>query len=173
MAVLDLVEDLEMEERNAPVSQAKTGDTVLVTTLEGVGKIPAIAEAAHANGAVVVATISVSNPWILTNLERYCDALVASFSASNAVLADVLCGRFYPVGKLPVTMVSSNEVVAVSEVTLADGTVAEICVSPNDVPGYDKDQYIDPEILAKVPGGSYAYCDAEGNYYVSGFGLTY
>mgnify|MGYP000772063125 CR=1 FL=1 len=45
--------------------------------------------------------------------------------------------------------------------------------SPNDVPGYDKDQYIDPAILANVKGGSYAYCDADGNYYRSGFGLNY
>ena len=43
----------------------------------------------------------------------------------------------------------------------------------NDVPGYDKDQYIDPAILANVKGGSYAYCDADGNYYRSGFGLNY
>ena len=25
-----------------------------------------------------------------------------------------------------------------------------VCISPNDVPGYDKDAYIDPEILANV-----------------------
>ena len=37
----------------------------------------------------------------------------------------------------------------------------------------DKDQYIDPAILANVKGGSYAYCDADGNYYRSGFGLNY
>ena len=54
-----------------------------------------------------------------------------------------------------------------------DGVVREICASPNDVPGYDKDQYIDPAILANVKGGSYAYCDADGNYYRSGFGLNY
>ncbi len=40
-------------------------------------------------------------------------------------------------------------------------------------PGYDKDQYIDPEILKNVKGGSYAYLDADGNYYRSGFGLRY
>lgn len=33
---------------------------------------------------------------------------------------------------------------------------------------YDKDQYIDPAILAKVKGGSYAYCDEDGNYYRAG-----
>ena len=30
-----------------------------------------------------------------------------------------------------------------------------------------------PAILSKVKGGSYAYCDEDGNYYRSGFGLTY
>ena len=49
----------------------------------------------------------------------------------------------------------------------------EVCVSPNDVPGYDKDLYIAPEILAAAPGGSYAYCDTEGHYYRSGFRLAY
>ena len=46
-----------------------------------------------------------------------------------------------------------------------DGEIREICASPNDVPGYDKDQYIDSAILAKVKGGSYAYYDEDGNYY--------
>ena len=46
-------------------------------------------------------------------------------------------------------------------------------MSPNDVPGYDKDQYIAPAILETVNGGSYAYCDSEGNYYRAWFGLSY
>ena len=54
-----------------------------------------------------------------------------------------------------------------------DGVMREVCASPNDVPGYDKDQYIDPAILAKVKGGSYAYYDEDGNYYRAGFGLRY
>ena len=78
---------------------------------------------------------------------------------------DVMFGRFAPVGKLPLTLPKGDEVLAVN----ADG----VCISPNDVPGYDKDQYIDPAILANVKGGSYAYCDADGNYYRSGFGLNY
>ena len=49
----------------------------------------------------------------------------------------------------------------------------EICASANDVPGYDKDQYIAPEILKHVKGGSNAYYDEDGNYYRSGFGLHY
>ncbi len=51
----------------------------------------------------------------------------------------------------------------------ADG----VCISPNDVPGYDKEQYIDPEVLAQSPSGSYAYQDADGNFYWFGFGLSY
>lgn len=60
-------------------------------------------------------------------------------------------------------MVSCGEVIAVDE--------NNVCVSPNDVPGYDKDQYIDAAVLAQSPSGSYAYQDADGNKYVSGFGL--
>ncbi len=84
----------------------------------------------------------------------------------------VLTGAFHPTGRMSLTMVSSPEVIAITEREI-DGVVREICASPNDVPGYDKDQYIDPAILAKVRGGSYAYCDADGNYYRSGFGLRY
>ena len=68
--------------------------------------------------------------------------------------------------------VSSPDVIAISEREI-DGHVREVCASPNDVPGIDKDRYIDPEILANVPGGSYAHQDADGNYYRAGFGLTY
>ena len=85
----------------------------------------------------------------------------------------MITGAYNPTGKLAVTMVSSEDVIALTETTLDDGTVCEICASPNDVPGYDKDQYIDPAVLANVNGGSYAYLDADGNHYVSGFGLSY
>ena len=64
-------------------------------------------------------------------------------------------------------------VIALTEVTREDGTVYEVCASPNDVPGYDKDQYMSAEVLAQSPSGSYAYQDADGNVYVSGFGLSY
>ena len=84
-----------------------------------------------------------------------------------------MTGEYNPTGKMPITMVSCNEVIATNWEYLEDGRIYEICVSPNDVPGYDKDQYIDPAILANVPGGSYAYCDSEGNYYKAWFGLSY
>ncbi len=174
IAPLDLVEDLEMAEynSNASLEDAKTGGTVTVTTLAEAAKIAKTADAVHANGGIVIASINITNPWILTNLEPYCDALIGSFSTSVEARMDVLTGAFSPTGKLPITMVSCNEVIATCEKEI-DGAVYDVCVSPNDVPGYDKDQYIDPEILAGVPGGSYAYYDADGNYYRSGFGLSY
>ncbi|MBQ7486497.1 MAG: glycoside hydrolase family 3 C-terminal domain-containing protein [Clostridia bacterium] len=189
-AVLSLVEEYEVDERDKDNdTQAKTGDKITVTTLEDVDKIPKIAEDVHANGGKVIATIECSSPWILTNLEPYCDALLVNYTitsvqqyastASTSILnafnaqLDVMTGVYAPTGKLAVTLVSSEDVVALHTETLADGTEAELCASPNDVPGYDKDQYIDPAVLANVPGGSYAYQDANGNYYVSGFGLSY
>lgn len=48
----------------------------------------------------------------------------------------------------------------------ADG----VCISPNDVPGYDKDRYM-PDFLKDENGKAYAYRDAAGNYYEYGFGL--
>ena len=69
---------------------------------------------------------------------------------------------------------SCEAVIALTEVRDADGNLLyEECASPNDVPGYDKDQYMDPEVLAQSPSGSYIYKDADGNSYVSGFGLSY
>lgn len=172
MGVLDLVEELEMP-RLASGSQEYIDDTVDVTTLEEVDEIAEIAEEMHAKGGVVIAAIRVNNPWILTNLEPYCDGLICHFGAKTAAQMDVLTGVYNPTGKLPLTLVSCNEVIAVEWKTLEDGNTYEICVSPNDVPGYDKDQYIDPAILEQVPGGSYAYCDSEGNYYRAWFGLSY
>lgn len=172
MNVIDLVDELEVPEREGPASQAKTGDITKVTTLLDVEDIAEIADAVHANGGIVVASINLSSPWILTNLEPYCDALIGQFSSGNTAQMNVLTGAFHPVGKLPVTLVSCNEVIAVNEVEI-DGVVYEICVSPNDVPGYDKDQYIAADVLAQSPSGSYAYQDADGNVYAAWFGLSY
>ena len=172
MNVLDLVEDYDVPARGGSKDHSKTGDTATMTSLEDVGKIPEIAEAVHANGGVVIAALNCSSPWILSNLEPYCDGIIAQYSSSKQAQWNVLTGAYNPTGKLPITLVSCNDVIAVNDVEI-DGVVYELCVSPNDVPGYDKDQYIDPEILAKVPGGSYAYFDADGNYYRSGFGLSY
>ena len=179
MPVLELVENFMHEEREVNKSQKKTGNKIEINTLRGIGKIPALAETVHAHGGKVIATVVVCNPWILSNLEPYCDGITFQYTVSpvamgNALGAqmEVLSGEYNPTGKMSLTMVSDPAVIAITEKEI-DGKMREICASPNDVPGYDKDQYIDPEILKNVKGGSYAYCDEDGNYYRSGFGLHY
>ena len=127
----------------------------------------------------MICTCVVCNPWILQKLEPYVDGMTFQYTISpvaigNALGAqmDVLSGEYNPTGKMSMTMVSCPEVIAITGKEI-DGVLREVCASPNDVPGYDKDQYIDPEILKNVRGGSYAYCDQDGNYYRSGFGLHY
>ena len=172
LKVLDLVDGMDVEARSFPTSQKKSGDLLETTTLRDAKTIKKIAEAVHSNGGKVIASVDISNPWILTNLEPYCDGMIGSFATNVEARMDVLTGAFNPVGKLPVTMVACDEVIAVNEQEI-DGNIYEVCVSPNDVPGYDKDQYMDADVLAQSPSGSYAYQDADGNYYRSSFGLSY
>mgnify|MGYP002672136419 FL=1 len=178
MPVIEMGE-IVTDERETNKSQKKTGKQVTVTTLKDVEKIRELADAIHARGGKVVGTCVVNNPWLLDKLEPYCDALTIQYTVSTVALnnalnaqVDIISGDFAPTGKLSLTMVSDPAVIAITEQEI-DGVVREICASPNDVPGYDKDLYIDPAILAGVRGGSYAYCDADGNYYRSGFGLNY
>ena len=178
MPVIEMGE-IVTDERETNKSQKKTRKQVTVTTLKDVEKIRELADAIHARGGKVVGTCVVNNPWLLDKLEPYCDALTIQYTVSTVALnnalnaqVDVISGDFAPTGKLSLTMVSDPAVIAITEQEI-DGVVREICASPNDVPGYDKDPYIDPAILAGVRGGSYAYCDADGNYYRSGFGLNY
>ncbi len=172
MGNIDLVDGEDMPEL-VNQSQLYNGEKIDVTTLADVDDIEDIAEDVHENGGVVIASIKVTQPWILTNLEPYCDGLIAHFGVTEQPQIDVVTGAYAPTGKLPITMVSCPEVIAVNFQRLANNVDYQICVSPNDVPGYDKDQYIDPAILETVPGGSYAYCDSEGNYYRAWFGLSY
>lgn len=179
MPVLELVDGALIEEREVNRSQKKTGNMIPIYTLRKVDEIRTLSETVHKNGGKVIATCVVCNPWLLDKLEPYVDALtfqytispVAMNNALNAQL-DVLSGAYNPTGKMSLTMISSPDVIAIQEKEI-DGVVREICVSPNDVPGYDKDAYIDPEILQNVKGGSYAYYDKDGNYYRAGFGLRY
>ena len=182
MGVIDLVEEAEVPavwqkalrvDGATANTQIPTGELIEVTTLEEVDEIAELAEEAHERGAIVIASIKVTQPWILTNLEPHVDGLIAQFGVPEKAQVAVLTGEYNPTGKLPITMVSCPAVIATSWQYLEDGRIYEICVSPNDVPGYDKDQYIDPAILETVPGGSYAYCDSEGNYYRAWFGLSY
>lgn len=179
MPVIEMVDGEMFEEREPNKSQKKTGKMVPIHTLRNVAKIQEISQTVHANGGKVIATCVVCNPWILDRLEPYVDGLtfqytISPVAMSNALSAqlDVLTGDYNPTGKMSLTMVSCQEVIAITQKEI-DGVMREVCASPNDVPGYDKDSYIDPAILAKVKGNSYAYQDEDGNYYRAGFGLRY
>ncbi len=134
------------------------------TTLTGTHKIAKIAAAVHANGGKVIANINFPLAWLVGNVERNVDCLTAGFETYPAATLDVIFGRYNPTGKLPITLPKGDEVLAVN----ADG----VCISPNDVPGFDKDQYM-PEELKDENGKAYAYRDANGNYYELNFGLSY
>ena len=138
--------------------------THLETTLAGAGRIAKIAEAVHANGGKVIANVNFTLAWILGNVEPYADALTAGYDTYPSATLDVMFGKFTPVGRLPITLPKSDEVLAVN----ADG----VCVSPNDVPGFDKDLYM-PDSMKDENGKAYAYRDAAGNYYELNFGLNY
>ncbi len=133
------------------------------TTLSGAKRIPEIAQAVHSSGGKVIANINITLAWLVGNVEPWADALTAGFDTFTSAVLDVVFGRFCPVGKLPVTLPRGDEVLAVN----SEG----VCVSPNDVPGYDKDRYM-PEELKDENGKAYAYRDTAGNYYELGFGLT-
>lgn len=179
LAILDLVEDVEtpIYDNNAK----RTDDTALVTTVASMDVFQEIADTVHANGGKVIGEINASNAWILTNMEPYCDALIGTFGSSDrggtfstddSAIAQVVAGAYNPTGKLPITMVADASVIALVETEL-EGEMWDVCVSPNDVPGYEKEQYMDADVLAQSPSGSYAYQDANGNFYWSGFGLSY
>lgn len=179
MPVIDLVDGELFDEREVNKSQKLSGRKVAIHTLRGVDQIPGLCRTVHDHGGKVIATCVVCNPWLLGKLEPHVDGLTFQYTVSPVAMAnalgaqlDVLTGDYNPTGRMSLTMVSCQEVIAITHKEL-DGVMREVCASPNDVPGYAKDPYIDPEILARVPGGSYAYCDADGNYYRSGFGLRY
>ena len=139
-------------------------ETHMETTLTGAGRIAQIAETVHKNGGKVAANVNVALAWLLGNVEPYVDALTVGYDTYPSATLDVMMGRFAPVGKLPITFPKGDDVLAVDE----NG----VCISPNDVPGYDKDQYM-PDEMKDENGKAYAYRDAAGNYYELGFGLSY
>ncbi|MCD8160323.1 MAG: glycoside hydrolase family 3 C-terminal domain-containing protein [Clostridiales bacterium] len=159
---IDICEDKtvpDVDEKGCPLDT-----THLETTLSGANRIPDIAAAVHANGGKVIANVNFPLAWMVGNVERYADALTAGFDTYPSATLDVMFGRFTPTGKLPITLPKNDAVLAVNK----NG----VCVSPNDVPGYDKDQYM-PDELKDENSKAYAYRDAAGNYYELNFGLTY
>lgn len=99
---------------------------------------------------------------MLGNVEPFADVLLAGFDTYPQAMLDVLTGRFRSCGRLPFTLPRNDAVLAVN--------TQGVCISPNDVPGYDKDLYL-PDALKDENGKAYAYRDAAGNYYEFGFGL--
>ena len=157
---LDICEDktvCDVDKQGRPA-----GTTHTETTLSGARRIAQIAETVHARGGKVVANVNFTLAWQLGNVEPHCDALTAGFDTYPSATLDVMFGRFAPVGRLPITLPRGDEVLAVNE----NG----VCISPNDVPGYDKDRYM-PASLKDENGKAYAYRDAHGNYYELGHGL--
>lgn len=106
--------------------------------------------------------MNITLAWQLGNVEPLCNVLLAGFDTYRSATLDVIFGCFAPTGKLPLTLPRGDAVLAVN----ANG----VCISPNDVPGYDKDRYM-PDSLKDENGKAYAYRDAAGNYYEYGFGL--
>lgn len=141
-----------------------TEETHKETTLTGVGRIAEIAEAVHARGGSVIGNVNVTLAWDLGNVEPLMDTLLVGFDTYASATLDVIFGRFAPTGKLPITLPKGDSVLAVNK----DG----VCISPNDVPGYDKDRYM-PESMKDENGKAYAYRDTAGNYYELNFGLSY
>lgn len=141
-----------------------TSETHAETTLCGVRMIERIARSVRERGGKVIANVNVTLAWQVGPVEPLVDAFTAGFDTYVSAVLDILFGRSYPTGKLPLTLPRNDEVLFVD----SNG----VCVSPNDVPGYDKDLYI-PDRLKDENGKAYAYRDSAGNYYELGFGLEY
>ena len=149
---------LELDLCENKTNKAIDGSEYVETTVSRIDEINNIATKVHQHGGKLIVSVNSTMPWLLGNVEPQADALIASFETFVEAQLDVLVGEFKPVGKLPFTFPKSEEVIAVDE----NG----VCISPNDVPGYDKDKYM-PENM------TYAYEDTDGNVYRLGYGLRY
>ena len=134
------------------------------TTMVGANRVAEIAAAVHANGGKVIANIDFSLAFMPGNVEPHVDALLGGFDTFTDATIDIIVGAYNPTGVLPLTLPKDDSVIAVDE----NGN----CISPNDVPGYAKDQYM-PDEMKDENGKAYAYRDSEGNYYESEFGLSF
>ena len=159
---LDICEEKEVcnvDEEGRPEKE-----THKETTLAGLGRFREIAQKVHQRGGKVIANINFTLAWEVGNIETLADALLAGFDTYPRATLDVIFGAFSPVGRLPITLPKDDSVLAVNK--------QGVCVSPNDVPGYDKDAYM-PECMKDENGKAYAYRDRAGNYYELNFGLSY
>lgn len=148
---------LELEICEDKTNIAMNGDTYQESTLANMKRFEKITAEMRAAGKPVVASVNVTLPWILGNIEPKVDVLLAGYETLHKAQLEVLIGNYKSRGKLPLTLPKNTAVIAVDE--------HGICVSRNDVPGYDKDKYL-------REGMTYAYEDTAGNVYKFGYGIT-
>lgn len=134
---------------------ALDGSDYKETTVHDMDRLQKMLKDARAAGKKTIVSVNFTLPWILQNIEPYTDVLIASFDSFEEAQLKLILGQIKSHGALPLTLPASEKVIEVT-----DG----VCISPNDVPGYDKQQYM-PEGLI------YAYVDEDGNKYELGFGL--
>ncbi len=149
---------LELDICENKTLKAMDGSEYKETTIAGMDHLKEVADSIQGRGGKVIISVNITLAWILGSVEPLADALVAGYDTFYKAQFEVMAGNSNPVGVLPMTLPAGDEVIAVDE----NG----ICVSRNDVPGYDKDLYM-PE------GLRYAYVDADGNVYEMGHGLSY
>lgn len=149
---------LELEICEDKTNIALNGDTYKETTLSNFYEYNKIINYMNDHNKHVATSVNVILPWILGNVEPSSDALLVGYDTYPKAILEVITGAFKPIGKLPLTLPKNSAVVAVDEFG--------VCVSRNDVPGYDKDKYL-------REGMTYAYRDQNGQEYRSGYGLTY
>ncbi len=134
---------------------ALDGSEYKETTLLGADRLQTMLREARAAGKTTIVSLNFTLPWILQRIEPYTDVLIASFDAFEEAQMKLILGQIEPRGALPITLPASGKVIEVT-----DG----ICISPNDVPGYDKQKHMPTDLV-------YAYVDEDGNRYELGFGL--
>lgn len=149
---------LELEITENKQRTALDGTPYTETTLREIDEVEKIAKDVRSRGGKVIISVNIILPWILDRIEPLADAIIAGYDTYYKAQLEVILGNHEPTGVLPLTLPASEEVIAVDE----EGK----CISPNDVPGYDKHKYM-PD------GMSYAYRDSDGNEYRLGHGLTY
>src|SRR5699024_11281695 len=88
-------------------------------------------------------------PWILENIEKKSDALLAGYDTFPGAVLEVILGQFSPIGKLPLTLPKNSKVIGVDEYGVS--------ISRNNVSGYDNDKYMHVGMI-------YAYDDQAGMY---------
>ena len=147
---LGLVENKEKE-------SIKDGSKYEETTLSNLDELEKIVKVMQEADKPVITSVNFTLAWILDTIEPDSDALIASFDTFESAQMDVIFGKYNPTGRLSITLPKNQEVLAVDE----DG----IAVSPNDVPGYAKSDYMEDD--------TYPYEDSQGNIYQLNFGLSY